>query len=119
MSQPDRFLPLTPTVFEILLALADGQRHGYAIILEVERRTEGGVKLRPGSLYRALHRLIQQGLIEESEERPDEPMDDERRRYYHLTELGQQVARAEARRLVRAVEGARRKALLGAEETRQ
>jgi DNA-binding PadR family transcriptional regulator len=110
MSQPDDFLPLTPTVFEILLALADGQRHGYAIILEVERRTGGGVELRPGSLYRALHRLIRQGLILESEERPDE--DDERRRYYSLTSLGRRVARAEARRLARAVEGARQKRLL-------
>lgn len=118
MSRPEKFLPLTPTVFEILLALADGQRHGYAIILEVEKRTEGGVKLRPGSLYRALHRLIRQGLILESEERPDEPFDDERRRYYSLTGLGRQVARAEARRLARAVAGARQKRLLKPGEVR-
>ena len=112
MKPVEKFLPLTPTVFEILLALADGQRHGYAIILEVEKRTDGRVRLRPGSLYRAIHRLIQQGLIEESGERPEESLDDERRRYYLLTDLGQQVARAEARRLARAVEGAREKLLL-------
>ena len=107
-------LPLTPTVFEILLALSDHERHGYAIMLEVERRTEGRMRIRPGSLYRAIHRLLSRGLIEESDVRPDPERDDERRRYYGISELGAHVATAEAERMARAVSAARKKKLIGA-----
>jgi len=104
----DRFLPLTPVVFEIALALAAGERHGYEIMQDVERRTEGQIVLHPGTLYRALGRLLDQGLIEELDERPAPGQDDERRRYYKLTTLGQAVARAEVERLASQVSAARR-----------
>src|SRR6187431_513056 len=102
--QVDRFLPLTPVVFEIALSLAAGERHGYEIMQDVERRTDGTIVLHPGTLYRALARLLDQKLIEELDERPFEgrspsKKDDERRRYYRLTALGQAVARAEVERL--------------------
>ena len=106
------FLPLTPVVFEILLALAEGEQHGYAIMLEVERRSGGTVSLHPGSLYRALNRLLEGGLIEELDERPDPEHDDERRRYYRLTPLGADVAQAEALRLESQVASARTRRLL-------
>ena len=104
----DRFLPLTPVVFEIALALATGERHGYEIMQEVERRTDGQIVLHPGTLYRALSRLLDQGLIEELDERPAGEPDDERRRYYRLTPLGHAVARAEVERLASQVTAARR-----------
>ncbi len=103
----DRFLPLTPVVLEIALALAPGERHGYDIMQEVERRTEGRIVLHPGTLYRALSRLLEQKLIEELDARPS-PDDDERRRYYRLTALGAAVARAEVDRLAGQVAAARR-----------
>ena len=103
----DRFLPLTPVVLEIALALAAGERHGYEIMQEVERRTSGQIVLHPGTLYRALSRLLEQGLIEELAERPSHE-DDERRRYYRLTTLGHAVARAEVERLAGQVSAARR-----------
>lgn len=106
------YLPLTNVVFQIMLALADGQRHGYGVMLEVERRSRGSVQLRPGTLYRAINRMLEAGLLEEAEERPDPDSDDERRRYYRLTDLGRRVASAEARRLAREVEWAREKHLL-------
>ena len=106
------FLPLTPVVFEILLALAEGEQHGYAVMLEVERRSGGAVTLHPGSLYRALNRLLETRLIEELDERPDPDHDDERRRYYRLTPLGADVARAEAARLESQVSSARTRRLL-------
>lgn len=105
---PDRFLPLTAVVFEILLALADGDRHGYDIMQDVERRTGGQIVLHAGTLYRALSRVLDQGLIEELDERPDPEAHDERRRYYRLTALGRAVARAEADRLQSQVSAARR-----------
>jgi DNA-binding PadR family transcriptional regulator len=111
----DRFLPLTPVAFEILLALADGEQHGYSIMREVERRSNGGVVLHPGTLYRALARLLESGLIEELEERPEVEHDDERRRYYQLTERGIRVARAEAERLAGQVTAARARRLLNVE----
>jgi DNA-binding PadR family transcriptional regulator len=116
---PDRlnlsmFLPLTPVAFEILLALAGGEQHGYAILLDVERRT-GTPNLRAGSLYRALNRLLEAGLIEELDTRPAPEDDDERRRYYRLTRKGLEVARAEARRLEQQVAAARRRRLLPGE----
>jgi DNA-binding PadR family transcriptional regulator len=106
------FLPLTPVAFEILLTLAGGDQHGYAILLDVERRTGGALSLHAGSLYRALNRLLETGLIEELDERPDPGHDDERRRYYRLTAKGLAVARGEARRLEQQVEAARHRRLL-------
>lgn len=102
MNRTEEFLPLTGVAFEILLALAGGDRHGYAILQEVERRTEGAIKLYPGTLYRALARLVDDGLIEEVEG-PRDPDDDARRRYYALTPLGHRVAAAEASRLASQV----------------
>lgn len=106
------FLPLTPVAFEILLTLAGGDQHGYAVLLDVERRTGGGVSLHAGSLYRALNRLLESGLIDELAARPGAGKDDERRRYYRLTSKGLAVARAEARRLEQQVEAARQRRLL-------
>ncbi len=96
---PESFLPLTPAVFNILLALADREMHGYAIMLEVEANTAGQVKMGPGTLYGSIKRLLKAGLIDECEERPDPQMDDQRRRYYRLTGLGRRVLGAEAQRL--------------------
>jgi DNA-binding PadR family transcriptional regulator len=104
----DRFLPLTAVVFEILLALAAGERHGYEIMQDVERRTDGRIVLHPGTLYRALGRLLEQGLIEELDARPAADRDDERRRYYRLSSIGRTVARAEVERLAGQVSAARR-----------
>lgn len=101
----ETFLPLTPVAFEILLALADGEQHGYRIMQEVNGRSGGAVTLHAGTLYRALARLLEQSLIEEIAERPSE--DDERRRYYRLTDRGIAVARAEMERLSKQVEAAR------------
>jgi DNA-binding PadR family transcriptional regulator len=94
---PEAFLPLSPVVFEILVTLANGDRHGYGILTDV--RSRNGRSLRVGSLYRAINRLLDDGLIEELEERPDPAIDDERRRYYRLTNLGRRVAATEAARL--------------------
>jgi DNA-binding PadR family transcriptional regulator len=99
-------LPLTPVAFEVLLSLAEEERHGYHIMQAVERRTGGGITLHAGTLYRALARLVDVELIEELEERPD-PATDERRRYYRLTAFGRQVAEAEAARLESQVRAAR------------
>jgi DNA-binding PadR family transcriptional regulator len=90
-------LPLQPTTFHILLSLTDEERHGYAIILEVARRTQGELKLSAGTLYRSIQRMVESGLITETRNRPE--MDDERRRYYRITPLGKAVAEAEAGRL--------------------
>jgi DNA-binding PadR family transcriptional regulator len=92
-------LPLQPTTFHILLSLADEDRHGYAIILEVARRTQGELKLSAGTLYRSIQRMLETGLIVETRNRPAPEMDDERRRYYRITPLGKSVAQAEAGRL--------------------
>jgi DNA-binding PadR family transcriptional regulator len=107
---PLPFLPLTPVVFEILLSLAGGERHGYSIIREVTDRS--GAPLRPGTLYRAIGRLLDEGLVEELDDRPDPSLDDERRRYYRMTPLGAEVAKAEARRLESQVTHARARRLL-------
>lgn len=106
--KPGDFLPLTPVVFEITLALAAGDRHGYDIMQDVERRTEGRIVLHAGTLYRALGRLLDQGVIVELDERPGQSGEDERRRYYRLTSLGRAVARAEVDRLAAQVTAARR-----------
>ena len=109
---PEKLLPLTPPVFHILLALADAERHGYGIIKEVEARTGGKVRLGPGTLYGSIKRMLDERLIEESDARPDPALDDERRRYYRLTDFGRRVAAAEAERLSALVAAARAKQLL-------
>ena len=106
-------LPLKPTAFHILLSLAGEERHGYAIIKEVEERTDGALKLRPGALYRFLKRLLDHGLIRELGHRPvPAEQDDERRRYYTITDLGREVAAAEARRMEALVGEAREARLI-------
>ena len=110
--RPETFLPLTPVAFEILLALADGERHGYSILQEVESRSGGAVSLHAGTLYRALARLLESELIEELDA-PDSNSD-ERRRYYRLTSRGIAVARAEVGRLEGQLAAARTRRLLKA-----
>ena len=104
---PGELLPLTPAMLHVLLALADGEKHGYAIIKEVSRRTGGEVQLGAGTLYALIKRLLAEGLIVESDERPDPALDDERRRYYRLAPFGRAVAIAEVRRLESIVAHAR------------
>ena len=106
---PQELLPLTPPVFHILLALADEERHGYGIMQDVARQTGGSLQLGPGTLYGCLKRMLAAGLVEESDERPDPALDDERRRYYRMTALGKRAACAEAQRLTGAVMAARTK----------
>jgi DNA-binding PadR family transcriptional regulator len=109
----DKLLPLSPAVFHILLSLTDGERHGYGIKQEIALRTDGQIKMGPGTLYGAIKRLLKQRLIQESDERPDPDMnDDERRRYYRLTDFGRRVTQAEAERLARLVSQAQAKQLL-------
>jgi DNA-binding PadR family transcriptional regulator len=112
-SDPEQLLPLTPAVFHILLALSDGERHGYAIMQEVAQSTEGQIKMGPGTLYGTIKRLLAAKLVEEAAERPDPKLDDERRRYYQLTALGGRVLKAEAERLAELVKLAQGKRLLG------
>ena len=95
----DQILPLTPAVFHILLALADQERHGYGIMQEVATMTHQQVQMGPGTLYGTIKRMLAAQLIEESDDRPDPEMDDERRRYYRLTDWGRQVLAAETERL--------------------
>jgi DNA-binding PadR family transcriptional regulator len=101
--------PLTPAVYHILLALYDGEKHGYAIMKDVEHQTAGRVKMGPGTLYGSIKRMLAANLIEEAAERPDPGLDDERRRYYRLSGLGRRVVRAESQRLTQAVKVARAK----------
>jgi DNA-binding PadR family transcriptional regulator len=96
-------LPLPLPVFHMLLALSEGERHGYALKREILRRTEGKLNLGSGALYGSINKMLEQGLIEESGERPDPHLDDERRRYYRITPFGRRVARAEALRLQQLV----------------
>ena len=105
--QIEDLLPLPEATFHILMAVAEDDRHGYAIIQEVATRTEGALKLSPGTLYRSIQRMLEQGLIEETRERPAPELDDERRRYYRITAFGKAAARAEARRLAGLVRLAR------------
>ena len=95
----ESFLPLPTATFHILMAVASEDRHGYAIIQDVEQRTSGALRLSAGTLYRSIQRMLEQGLLVETNERPAPELDDERRRYYRITSLGTAVARAEARRL--------------------
>jgi DNA-binding PadR family transcriptional regulator len=112
-SNPEQHLPLTPAICHIMLTLVDGEKHGYAIMQEVERMTEGRMKLGPGTLYGAIKRLLGADLIAETDERPDPALDDSRRRYYELTGFGRRVLTAEIERLDYLVGVAREKELLG------
>jgi DNA-binding PadR family transcriptional regulator len=103
------FLPLTPAIAHILLAVADEDRHGYAIMQEVARLTDGGTRMGPGTLYGTIKRLLSTGLIEEADERPDPSLDDERRRYYRITSLGRRVLEAESARMSTLLAAARAK----------
>ena len=105
-------LPLPAATFHILMALAEDDRHGYGIIQDVAARTEGALKLSAGTLYRTIQRLLEQGLIVETQERPAPDQDDERRRYYRITRFGTIVARAEAQRLTQLVRLARQSGLV-------
>lgn len=109
----ESYLPLTPALFHVLLALADGEKHGYVISKEIARRTNDEVKLSTGTLYGIIKRLLDDDLIEESAERPDFSLEDQRRRYYRLTKLGKAVAEAEAERMERVLALARAKHVLG------
>jgi len=111
-SDADSLLPLTPGMFQVLIALADGEKHGYAILKEVARRTGGEVTLSAATLYTIVRRFVQEGVIAESAERPDPSLDDERRRYYRLTPFGRDVAKAEAARMETALGMARAKKLI-------
>ena len=106
---PESYLPLSPAVLDIMLALGNEEMHGYAIMQEVKRRTNGQRRLAPGTLYRSLKQMHERGLLEESEERPEPGLDDERRRYYRLTDLGRKVALAEVERLEGLVRAGRSK----------
>jgi len=105
-------LPLKPTMFEILLVLAGEDLHGYAIVKQLEERSGGALRLEPANLYRTLRTMIDRDLIAETDRRPDTKLDDQRRRYFHITKFGREVARAEAGRLERLVEDARKQRLL-------
>ena len=112
-ADPRSLLPLTPLAFQVLLALADRERHGYDIIREVDTRTDGLIRLRSGTLYTLLQRLQTERLIAESDDRPEPEDDDQRRRYYGVTDFGRAVLTAEARRLESALGEARRKQVIG------
>ena len=109
---PESLLPLTPSVFHILVALSEGERHGYAIMRQVAQDTGGALQLGPGTLYGCLQRMLSAGLVEESDWRPDPRLDDERRRYYRISHFGTRVVKAEAQRLAAAVTAARARRLL-------
>jgi DNA-binding PadR family transcriptional regulator len=106
-SDVDAFLPLPPASFHILMALAGEDRHGYAILQDVEEATRGAVRLSAGTLYRSIQRMLEQGLVVETQDRPAPELDDERRRYYRITPFGTAVARAETRRLAELIKLAR------------
>jgi DNA-binding PadR family transcriptional regulator len=107
VAQPKRVPPISRTAMHVLIAIGPEERHGYAIMREIERMTEGATRLGPGGVYTTIKRLLDDGLIEESDERPDPDLDDQRRRYYRLTPTGRAVAAAEVRRLENLVRAAR------------
>jgi DNA-binding PadR family transcriptional regulator len=111
-AQPEDFLPIPGDTFHILLSLADRDRHGYSILLDIAERTEGSHRISPSTLYSSIRRLLENGLIQELDERPDPNHDDERRRYYRMTPLGRKVATLEAQRLQRLLRDARTFGLL-------
>ncbi|MBZ0300146.1 MAG: PadR family transcriptional regulator [Anaerolineae bacterium] len=113
VTKPENLLPLTPAILHILLVLADGEKHGYAIMQQVADLTDGQMKLVPGTLYRSIKKMLDDGLIEETDERPDPALDDERRRYYRLTPFGERVAAAEVRRLSHLVAAPQAQKLAG------
>src|ERR1700753_1059474 len=104
---PDQFLPLKPDAFYVLFVLLAGERHGYAIMREAADRSDGRVELQAGALYRLLRRLLDDGLVTESQRRPAADADDERRRYYRITALGRRVIAAEAERMAALADAAR------------
>jgi len=108
MRKPEELLPLTPAEFQVLLALAGGERHGYALMQDVRAQTNEQIRLGPGTLYTLLDRLLTSGIIEESPRRPEQN-EDQRRRYYRLSGLGRQVLEAEAQRLESLIRAARRR----------
>ncbi|MCB9456917.1 MAG: helix-turn-helix transcriptional regulator [Anaerolineaceae bacterium] len=105
-------LPLKPAVFHILLVLAESEQHGYGIMREIEHLTGGQMKIGPGTLYRSIKQMLELGLIEESDQRPDPELDDERRNYYRLTDYGRRVTQAESNRLLLLVKVAQRRGLV-------
>ena len=109
----NRHLPLTPLALHILLALAESPLHGYGIIRDIEERSDGAMRIRSGTLYTAIQRLANQGLLEESDERPTPDKDDQRRRYYEITALGRDVMRLEAGRLTAILETAMERRVIG------
>jgi DNA-binding PadR family transcriptional regulator len=106
-TEAEALLPLPPVTFHILVALAEEDRHGYAIMQDIAQRTDGALKLGAGTLYRSVQRMLEQGLVIEVSTRPAPEMDDERRRYYRITAFGRTVAKAEARRLAQMLKLAR------------
>lgn len=104
---PGPFVPLAPASLHIVLSLNRGERHGYAIMRDVEELSDGVIKMGPGTLYGTIKKLVGQGLIEQADERPDPALDDERRKYYRLTGLGNAVCAAEIQRLANLVERSR------------
>ena len=111
---PDSLLPLKPVVFQVLLSLVDGERHGYALVQDIAERTSAKIDLEPGNLYRILNAMLDEGVIEEAERRAAPDRDDERRRYYRITPFGRKVAMAEAARLEDIVAEARARKLIPA-----
>ena len=103
---------LTPAMFQVLLALGDGEKHGYAILKDVEEQTDGDVRLSTGTLYAIIKRLLTEGAIQECRNRPPQEEDDQRRRYYRLTSSGREVAVKEAERMERLIQTAREKRFL-------
>jgi DNA-binding PadR family transcriptional regulator len=112
LHQIDALLPLPPATFHILIALAREDRHGYAVIQDIEQRTGGELRLSAGTLYRSIQRMLEQGLIRETRDRPAPELDDERRRYYRITPFGEAVARGEAQRMSALVKMARAQGLV-------
>ena len=109
---PEPLLPLKPVVFQVLLSLVDGERHGYGIVQQIAERSSARMQIEPGNLYRTLRFMLDEALIEESDRRPPPGEDDERRRYYRITRFGSSVASAEAARLAELVADARARKLL-------
>lgn len=110
---PEDFLPLSTPVLHTLLALGDDRLHGYAIMQAIEEKTGGVATILPGTLYTTLNRMLEDGLVEEAPERPDDPDDDRRRRYYRITDFGRAVVAAESERMAVLLDLARREHLAG------